>query len=82
MPADGDTLKQVDVSMVNLSSPSHTTAAGHCDGCSGIVRYASATSCMAACAYGGRWCMSNNISEKVPHEVGKSLALIDELMEE
>jgi hypothetical protein len=56
-------------------------AAGHCDGWSGIVRYAFATSRVAASEPGGSLEMSKYMIENLPQVVGKSLALINELIE-
>lgn len=45
-------------------------AAGHWDSCNGIVRYASATSRVAACDPSGRRAISKNMVENFPHVHG------------
>ena len=62
--------------MQPIVSDIFTTPAGHWDGWRGMVRYASATSRVAASEPGGRWAMRSYINENFPHVVGKSSAVM------
>ena len=53
-PHEGDAPNATHVSMHVVMLDIHTTAAGHCDSCSGIVQYASAMLHVATCDPTGR----------------------------
>jgi hypothetical protein len=57
------------------------TAAGHWDGCKGMVLYASAASLVVASEPGGRRAMRSAMISKVPHMVGNFSVEMKKLME-
>ena len=69
-PAEGARPKARQVSTLKASLSTLTTVPFHCDGWSGIVRYASASSLAAACEPCGSRDMHRAMVEKVPHVHG------------
>jgi hypothetical protein len=69
--ADGIAPDAMQVSMQKCKLHTHTTPAGHWDGCNGIIWYASAMSLVAASDPGGRFVIRLYTMEKFPHIVGK-----------
>ena len=82
MPPADERPKLSHVLMANSSSSSSlTTRPGHWSATMGIVRYASATSRMAAWEPGGRLKMVKQMVAKVPHVQGYMSASMELLME-
>src|SRR6266849_4274259 len=69
-PAEGARPKTRQVSMLKASLSTLTTVPFHCDGWSGIIQYASASSLAAACEPCGSHDMQRAMVEKVPHVHG------------
>ena len=81
MPADGPKPKHKAVSMAKCESDRHTTKPCHCDRCTGMVRYTSATSWTAPWEPGGSEDISNdtmgNVLYAAVNSSGETRAFMD-----